>query len=275
MAGLLMLAGSKALGKRRAVPLALAGIVLYTLLVGADAAVVRAAIMGCLYVLALYFGRQTEVRTSLIFSALLMTAINPHTLWDVGFQLSFAATAGLIWVTPPLEHVADRWLAALVGTQHVRRVMGLLSEALLVTLAAQIATEPLIVYHFGRMSAVSLLTNLLILPVQPMVMLAGGLATLAGMVWLPLGQLLGWPGCPWPGRYGWWVGRRVSPSLRSAWGASAPGCWRRFTPGWWAGCGWPAARVPKLRQRHHHPQAPTACGARRGPCSPGDPWPWR
>jgi competence protein ComEC len=192
VAGLLMLAGSKAVGKRRAVPLALAGIVLYTLLVGADAAVVRAAIMGCLYVLALYFGRQAEVRTSLIFSALLMTAINPYTLWDVGFQLSFAATAGLIWVAPPLERVAERWLTALVGAQHVRRVMGLLSEALLVTLAAQIATEPLIMYHFGRMSAVSLLTNLLILPVQPMVMLAGGLATMAGMVSLPLGQLLGW-----------------------------------------------------------------------------------
>jgi competence protein ComEC len=70
--------------------------------------------------------------------------------------------------------------------------MRLLSAALLVTLAAQIATGPLIVYHFGRLSVISLLTNLLILPVQPMVMLAGGLATLAGMVWLPAGQVLGW-----------------------------------------------------------------------------------
>jgi hypothetical protein len=77
VADLLMLAGTKALSKRPAVPLALAGIVLYTLLVGANAAVVRAAIIGCLYMLALYFGCQTEVRTSLIFSALLMTAINP------------------------------------------------------------------------------------------------------------------------------------------------------------------------------------------------------
>jgi competence protein ComEC len=67
-----------------------------------------------------------------------------------------------------------------------------LSAALLVTLAAQIATGPLIVYHFGRLSAISLLTNLLIPPIQPMVMLAGGLAALAGMVWLPAGQFLGW-----------------------------------------------------------------------------------
>jgi competence protein ComEC len=179
-------------GKRRVVWIAIAGIALYTLLVGADAAVVRAAIMGGLYVLALYFGRQAEARTSLLFSAILMTAINPNTLWDVGFQLSFAATAGLIWLVPPLERLTERWAGALGGLGHGRGVPGLLSEALLVTLAAQIATGPLVVYHFGRLSLVSLLTNLLVLPVQPMVMLAGGLAALAGLVWLPAGQALGW-----------------------------------------------------------------------------------
>ncbi len=47
-------------------------------------------------------------------------------------------------------------------------------------------------YHFGRLSVISLLTNLLILPVQPLVMTAGGLATLVGMIWLPAGQALGW-----------------------------------------------------------------------------------
>jgi competence protein ComEC len=192
VAALLMLVGTRAVGKRRAVWIAIGGIALYTLLVGADAAVVRAAIMGGLFVLALYLGRQTEVRTSLIFAAILMTAVNPYVLWDVGFQLSFSATAGLIWLTPPLERVAERWLAVLIGPQHVRGAMQLLSEALLVTLAAQIATGPLIVYHFGRLSVISLLTNLLILPVQPMVMLAGGLATLVGMIWLPAGQVLGW-----------------------------------------------------------------------------------
>jgi competence protein ComEC len=192
VSGLLMRVGTRALGRRRAVWIAIGGIALYTVLVGADAAVVRAAIMGGLYVIALRLGRQAEVRTSLVFSALLMTAVNPYTLWDVGFQLSFAATAGLIWLVPLLERIAERWLAALIGSGHVRSGMGLLSEALLVTLAAQIATGPLIVYHFGRLSAVSLLTNLLVLPVQPLVMMAGGLAVLVGLIWLPLGQFLGW-----------------------------------------------------------------------------------
>jgi competence protein ComEC len=192
VAGLLMLVGTRVVGKRWAAWIAIGGIALYTLLVGADAAVVRAAIMGGLYVLALYLGRQAEVRTSLFFSAALMTAINPYTLWDLGFQLSFMATAGLIWLVPPLERVAERWLAALIGAGRVRSAMGLLSEALLVTLAAQITTSPLLVLYFRRLSVVSLVTNLFILPAQPMVMMAGGLATLAGMIWLPVGQILGW-----------------------------------------------------------------------------------
>jgi competence protein ComEC len=70
--------------------------------------------------------------------------------------------------------------------------MALLSELLIVTLAAQIITGPLIVYHFGRLSLVSLLSNLLILPVQPPIMIFGGLATLAGMLWLSLGQIIAW-----------------------------------------------------------------------------------
>ena len=79
-----------------------------------------------------------------------------------------------------------------LGTEQVGLTMALLSELLIITLAAQIITGPLIVYHFGRLSLISLLTNLLILPVQPPIVILGGLATLAGMLWLPLGQILGW-----------------------------------------------------------------------------------
>jgi competence protein ComEC len=70
--------------------------------------------------------------------------------------------------------------------------MSLLSELLIITLAAQIITGPLIIYHFGRLSLVSLLSNLAILPVQPPIMGLGALATLLGMLSLPLGQLAGW-----------------------------------------------------------------------------------
>jgi competence protein ComEC len=260
VAGLLILVGTRLVGKRRAAWIAIGGIALYTLLVGADAAVVRAAIMGGLFVLALYLGRQSEVRTSLILAAIVMTAINPYVLWDVGFQLSFAATAGLIWLVPVLERVAERPLSALVGPGHARSGMRLLSAALLVTLAAQIATGPLIVYHFGRFSLISLLTNLLILPVQPLVMTAGGLATLAGMVWLPAGQALSW--LAWlPLAWTVWVVNRTAaaPLASVELGRFSPWLLAALYAGL-AGLVWWASRVRS--QVEERPAAPAPGGLR-------------
>ncbi len=192
IAGLLSRLARRLFGKRRAMPVALAGIIVYTILVGASAAVVRAAIMGCLYVIATHYGRQTEALTSLIVAATLMTLLNPQTLWDLGFQLSFAATLGLILYTPSLQSWFERLLSSALPPGTARRAVELLNEALIVTLAAQITTLPIIVYNFRQLSLVTLLSNFLILSAQPGVMLWGGLATMAGLIWLPLGQVIGW-----------------------------------------------------------------------------------
>ncbi len=192
IAGLLSRLSTRLFGKRRAMPVALAGIIVYTILVGASAAVVRAAIMGCLYVIATHYGRQNDALTSLIAAATLMTLLNPQTLWDLGFQLSFAATLGLIVYNPPLQSWFERLLSKALSPGTAKRVVEVLNEALIVTLAATITTLPIIVYHFRRLSLVTLLSNFLILSAQPGVMLWGGLATIAGLVWLPLGQVLGW-----------------------------------------------------------------------------------
>ena len=192
IAGLFSRLARRLVGKQRAMPVAIAGIIVYTILVGASAAVVRAAIMGCLYVIATHYGRQTDALTSLIAAAVLMTLINPQTLWDIGFQLSFAATLGLIVYTPPLQSWFERLLSKALPPGTAKRVVEVLNEALIVTLAAQITTMPIIVYHFRQLSLVTLLSNFLVLPAQPGVMLWGGLATIAGLIWLPLGQALGW-----------------------------------------------------------------------------------
>jgi competence protein ComEC len=142
--------------------------------------------------MSIWLGRPGLAINSLLASALALTLINPLILWDVGFQLSFMATLGLIVLVPPLERGIFSLLIRRTGTEQVGLPMALLSELGIITLAAQIITGPLIVYHFGRLSLVSLLTNLLILPVQPPIMIVGGLATLVGMLWLPLGQVLGW-----------------------------------------------------------------------------------
>lgn len=181
------------LSRRGAVIFALVGISLYTVLVGADASVVRAAIMGAIYLIAnRWLGRPNFAFASLFLAGFVMTILRPFTLWDVGFQLSFAATLSLMLYADPLTNWVrrslDRWLAR----DWVEKVMGLLSEAVILTVAAQILTLPLMIGYFGQLSLISLLANALILPVQPAVMIWGGLATLSGMALPALGQLFGW-----------------------------------------------------------------------------------
>lgn len=184
---------------RRAIPprtagvLAIIVIALYTILVGADAAVVRAAIMGCLLVTADLLGRRTYGPASLMAAAIAMTAANPHVGTDPGFQFSFAATLGMMLYAEPLQRTAYDTLSHLFRPRRAARVVHLLSDSLLVTVAAQITTLPLIAFHFGRVSVISLLTNMLVLPVQAPLMILSGLAAAAGVLWLPLGRLLAWP----------------------------------------------------------------------------------
>ena len=190
LSGVLLAFFGRLMGRRRAVLPVVAVLTMYVLLVGADAASVRAGVMGALYVIAIALDRQSTAFVSLFASALLMTLLNPLTLWDIGFQLSFAATLGLILFTPAIQARFERFLSTHLATDRVRQIMGFLNDALIVTLAAQVTTLPLIVYYFGRVSLVSLITNFLILPVQPPIMTVGMATLVAGLVWEPLGRIM-------------------------------------------------------------------------------------
>ncbi len=179
-------------GRRRAFPILLGFVVAYTVLVGWSASVVRAAIMGGLTLWATYLGRQAAALNSLFVAAIVMTLLDPFTLGDIGFQLSFAATLGLVIYTRPLQNAAERGLARLFNGEAAKKIVGVLSDAVLVTLAAQIATLPILIVTFRQFSLLTLFVNALVLPAQTGVMVFGGLALLAGMVWLPLGQIVGW-----------------------------------------------------------------------------------
>jgi len=188
VAGLFSTFFGRLLGRWRGMLAAFIGIVLYALLAGAGAGVVRAAIMGSLSIFAAQIGRRQNGLNSLAFVAALMALHDPHVLWDVSFQLSFMATLGLILYADPLQG----WFAALVARRlsvsWVDRLTGPVGEYFLFTLAAQLTTLPLILYYFRRLSLASLLANPLILPAQPAVMIVGGLSALLGLAWLPLGQ---------------------------------------------------------------------------------------
>jgi competence protein ComEC len=197
VSGLFVLLFGRLLGRWRGMLAAWLGIALYAALAGASASVVRAAIMGGVSIFAIRLGRRQSGLNSLAFVAALMVLFDPMILWDVGFQLSFMATLGLVLYADPLAgwftNLASRWLPL----ASARRLAEPVGAYLLFTLAAQLTTVPLMLVYFQQLSPVSLLANPLALPAQPPLMVLGGLAALLGLVYLPLGRLAAYLAWPW------------------------------------------------------------------------------
>ena len=191
LAGLFISLFGRILGERKGTVMAALAIISYTVLVGADAAVVRAALMGLIGMLALQTGRRQHAYTTLAFTAALMALLTPNVLWDIGFQLSFAATWGLVRFADPLQRSVEHLLSLRMSPAAARRLSAPMGEFLLFTLAAQAATLPISAYHFKQVSVISLLANPAILPVQAPLMIGAGIAVLLGLVWLPIGRAAG------------------------------------------------------------------------------------
>ena len=152
--------------------------------------------MGGMALFGRQIGRKQAGFNSLLLTAALMNLFNPLLLWDAGFQLSFMATLGILLYLDPLLEAFKKFLEKYLAQDLVNKLSGPLSEYVLVTLAAQITTLPVTIYHFERFSFSSFLANILILPPQPLVMILGGISVLAGLVFQPLGQVLAW--LSWP-----------------------------------------------------------------------------
>ncbi len=190
LAGLFSGVTARLLGRKWGALAAILGISAYTILVGAEAAVVRAAIMGTLGVFGGMFGRRQNGLNSLGLAALAMMLQNPNIPWDVGFQLSAAATLGLVLYAQPLEERFVALLARRLPEEQVQRWVGPVSEFFLFTIIAQWLTLPVMAYHFEGVAWLAIFINPLILPAQSLVMILGGLAMLAGMILPGLGQAL-------------------------------------------------------------------------------------
>jgi competence protein ComEC len=204
IAGLFATVFGKLLNRRKGAIIAAIAISLYTILVGAAAAVVRAAIMGGLALFACQVGRRQQGINSLAITAAVMSWFAPNIPWDVSFQLSFAATLGLVLYAEPMTQaftrLASRWLPADKAEALAKPV----GEFLLFTFAAQVTTLPIMAYHFGSISWVAFLANPAILPVQPPIMILGGLSLILGLFGIRWGT-------------SWRCSHGLSSSLRSGW----------------------------------------------------------
>lgn len=181
----ILLAIFKPLGRRLSLAISALGIILFTLFVGASPAVVRACIMGLIGLLALSSERKGQALLTLLLAGTIMVAWNPKILvYDVGFQLSFLATLGLIVVSPLLEPYLQ-WLPKRLAIR----------DSITLTLSAQIMALPVILLNFQTLSLISPLSNLLVAgPIIPFTMFFGFLGTMASFIWLPIAKLIGFPG---------------------------------------------------------------------------------
>ncbi len=202
VAGLLIAALTWIIGRRPAAWLALAGLIGYAVLVGDQPSVVRAAIMGGLYVIAIALGRQNSAAVALLLAAAGMTVFEPQVVHNVSFQLSFAATLGLITMTPALngffEQLVSRWRA--ISDFPATRP---LVDVTTITVAATAFTLPIIAINFQRVSLAAPFANLFTVPAFVAVAATSALTAIVGialpghagfmawLAWLPAAYMIG------------------------------------------------------------------------------------
>ena len=154
-------------------------LIAFMIITGAQASVVRATIMGLYVLLARYFGRLPSPTHGLLLAAGIMVALEPRILaYDIGFQLSFLATAGIFYIVPLIEDRLPRIAAVPV-----------IGEIFAMTLSAQIAVLPLLIYYFHSLSIISLPINIIVLPLVPFIMISGFIAGVLALAIPILGTL--------------------------------------------------------------------------------------
>jgi competence protein ComEC len=135
---------------------------LFSLITGASASVLRSAVMFTCIIIGKEFFKQASIYNSLASSAFLLLCYNPFLLWDVGFQLSYFAVGGIVWLQKPIQNLYYTKNKAL---QYVWEMCS-------ITIAAQILTLPICIYYFHQIPTTFLFTNLICVPLSSAILFA-------------------------------------------------------------------------------------------------------
>lgn len=144
-------------------------------LTGLQPSVLRAVLMGLGAMTALVMRRKTKPLGALILTAVLLLLFNPLWIWDLGFQLSFLATLGLLVTVPALMRRLD-WMPTIFA------------GAIAIPVAATLWTLPLQLFHFGVTAPYGILVNLLVTPLVMLTTLGGFISAALALIWSPLGE---------------------------------------------------------------------------------------
>ena len=179
----------------------------YAALAGFSPSVTRAAIMFTVLLAARAAGRQNASLPGIGFAAALMVAINPEILRSLSFQLSFAAIAGISLLTPRIFIGLNRLLIHAKVTQpENNRLVSAVISGIAVSVAASIATWPLVAANFGGTPVWGPLATVVMLPAIPILIITGGAAAFVSVISVQVGEILGWPA--------WLLGEYVSGVAR-------------------------------------------------------------
>ncbi len=181
MLPLLFLFDKLHIGRRSANILTMLALILFVFITGFSASVVRAVIMGCIILTGRSIMRETDIYTSISSAALILLVMNPYALFDIGFQLSFTATLSLVLFYPKLKKI--------VSGKYIPEVI---SDTLAATLAAQAGVIPITLYYFNNLSIISVLSNLLVVPLVQIITVIGFIMVFAGLLKIHIAVILGY-----------------------------------------------------------------------------------
>jgi competence protein ComEC len=157
-------------------------IILFVIMAGAEASIVRAAIMGIILLLSTQTERMFNPRNAIVVSAFIMVLFNPRILlFDIGFQLSFVALLGIVYLSPVFKKILRIQSPGFLSWK----------ENMVITASAQIMALPILLFSFGTFSLSSILANILILGVIPFTMAIGFIMAGVGLFSTFLAKILG------------------------------------------------------------------------------------
>jgi len=156
-------------------------LILFVFVTGFSASVVRAVIMAIILLMGGILKRESDIVTSMAFAALILAAYNPLLIFDVGFQLSFAATISLVLIYKKLK---ER-----IKLKHIPEIV---TDTLLLSLSAQIGVLPITAFYFNKISLISIFSNILVAPTLQIITILGSVMAVVGQFSIKLSGMIGY-----------------------------------------------------------------------------------
>ena len=151
--------------------------ILFALMAGCGPSIIRAAIMGEITLIGLCVNKESEIYTSLALGALVLMIHDPLIIYDIGFQLTFAATWALVYLAPVIE-------------ERIKPRVGTIAPVLSISIAPILATTPITLYNFNQFSLIAVFVNALVLPWVEVMTVLGFVSTALGALFLPIAFIL-------------------------------------------------------------------------------------